>query len=179
MDGMSISKSDLKYLFLFASLVPILSFMMGFYIAKSTVGEAAALKSDKATALVKQDITKLDPANKLVTEAPVLIGSPVAFCPEVTGKAEVVAKRYILQAGLFSTVENARKQTKFLIQSGLVPQIVSESINGANLFRVILGSHDSEETAKARAETIQQTYAIKIYVSDTSAVVLNDLVAAL
>ena len=90
-------------------------------------------------------------------------------------------KRYIVQAGLFSTVENAKKLTQTLMKSGLTPHIASESKNGesdAPRFRVFIDSFESKREAWSYSQKIKKSHSINLFVTDTRSTNLKDLIAA-
>lgn len=177
MDSVNLSKSDLKRLFALSSAVPLLSFVLGICVANiasdtDTISTSAA-PDDDVYGLQVQSHSQIENQN--------FVASSATAIPHPVGDAisTPMIKRYIVQAGLFSSEENAKKLSLSLERKNLSTQIVSETRNDTSLFRVIVGSFASEDNAKALSESIEKSYSIRLYVADTDTFQLNDMVAAL
>lgn len=177
MDSVNLSKSDLKRLFALVSAVPLLSFILGISVA-NMISVTPGYSNPTSP---NGDIDGLTVNS---TSPPERVNFEDAHSALSTGLLADTAttpmtKRYIVQAGLFSSEENAKRLSLALERKNLTTQIVSETGNDAPLFRVIVGSFALEDNAKALSESIQKSYAIKLYVADTETLKLDNLVAAL
>ena len=149
MDTLNLTKLDLKFLLALASLVPIISFIAGVSIANSANASAVAPTNNYEPQYINASNNSL-----IVSETDDIERTPIT-------------KHYIVQAGLFSNKENANKLSISLAKKKLDTQIISENKNGVPIFRVIIGSFESEDRAKTYSDDIEQIHAIKLYVTAT------------
>lgn len=149
MDTLNLKKLDLKLLIALASLVPIISFMAGASIANDEP-EYIKASNNSLRACETDDIERMP-----------------------------ITKRHIVQAGSFSNKENANKLFNSLAKKKLDTQIISENKKGLPVFRVIIGSFESEDRAKTYSAEIEKIHAIKLYVTATDSSKASNLIAAL
>lgn len=165
MDTLNLTKSDLKLLLALVSLVPIISFMAGVFIANSHTlaynTSAIALTNNDEPQYIKASNNSLR-----VSETNNIEQTPIT-------------KRYIVQAGLFSNKENANKLSRSLAIKELDTQIISENKKGVPIFRVIIGSFESEDRAKTYLDYIEQIHEIKLYMAATDSSKVSNFIAAL
>lgn len=205
MESVSFSKSDLKILFALSMTIPLMSFIFGFFLAQKSEPTASISPATYLTSEALQptenapsiDIDDTDGMQTIVVSKttprasesqsiqPVVKTDTPKVKSVTPDPSEVVSnsptptvKRYIVQAGLFASVENAKKFTQTLTKSGLTPQIIRESNNDASLFRVFVDSFASQKDAWSYTIKMKREHSISLVVTDTHSAKLKDLIAA-
>lgn len=183
MNALKITKSDLKLLLLMSSIMPVLSLISGFYIANSQANHE--LHSDITTShtrVIPNDIGITTPAKDSSEKQPTGINKNIsALVSTSIGKTNhtPIPKHYIVQAGLFSDINNAKKLLTSLLRKELDPKIIEDNKNGKPFFRVIIGSFESEASAQVRLQEIELSHAIKLYLTPISSTKSSNFIAAL
>ena len=184
MDTLNLTKSELKILLLLSSLVPVLSFIGGVYFAYNP----ETVKLDvPAQTQVNASIEPLHPGviNESIIEEESVTQtqqdeSILADVETVEAEPVAMAKRYIVQAGLFMEIENARNLSDALLHQELDAQIIEDiDSKGLTVFRVVVGTFDTQEQAKTYQNSIEQIHAIKLYLTTTLSNKNLNLIAAL
>jgi len=183
MNTLSITKSDLKLILLMSSIIPVLSLISGFYIANSQAnhGLHSAITTSH-TRVIPNDASITAPAKDSSDKQPTGINKNIsALVLTSIGKINhaPTPKRYIVQAGLFSDINNAKKLSTSLLRKELNSQIIEDNKNDKPFFRVIIGSFESEASAQSRLQEIELSHAIKLYLTAISSTKSSNFIAAL
>lgn len=184
MDTLNLTKSELKILLLLSSLVPVLSFVGGVYFAYNPatveldsveqVRASVGVEPQNSGVIIepiveKVAVTQMQQEETILTDAETLGTDPVAIAPH-----------YIVQAGLFMEIENARNLSDELTHQALGAQIIEDiDSKGLTVFRVVIGTFDTQEQAKTYQNSIEQAHAIKLYLTTTLSNKNLNLIAAL
>lgn len=188
MDTLSISKSEIKFMLVLSSIVPVVCFCLGFYFAGGEPTSYPANLTQKNAAMPNQVETPSQAEtvslNRQIPDTStqqllVVTENTLTSEPLVSENKRVDEKRYVLQAGLFAEVKNAQKFLDLLAQKQLDAQISNGQRDGHAVFRVIVGRYSSKEEAQAFRHIIEQTHAVKLYLSQITADEEGRLVATL
>jgi cell division protein FtsN len=165
-----------------SSIVPIISFMVGFYVANNTTHKefnnadhamiSTSNKSENVTPAIhsKKDVEYVSKTMDDTLQKTAKNREP---------KQAAIIKRYIVQVGIFSVLENAKKLTSTLIQQKLDANIIDDHKNGTLRFRVIVGSHESQASAKSQLQHLEETHKIKLYLTTVHLNKMSNYVAVL
>jgi cell division septation protein DedD len=184
MEALNITKSDLKFLLVMSSIVPVLSFISGFYIANGqpVPGVHSAYHATPLTQIEDDNVSTAGLATEKNEKPLTMTDDNISSAKATTiGKIKLapITKRYIVQAGLFSDIKNAKKLSNSLLQKELDIQIIDENDNGIPVFRVIIGSFDSRESAQVLLQDIEQRHSIELYLTAINSTTSSNFVAAL
>ena len=190
MKKLNITKSDIKFLLIFASFLPTFGFVLGFYVASSQnnyattdiveqsplpekqtlVSEAKEIETNISQTIANKSKNS-DESNKIVNTQPISVTNTI--------EEKAFSGKYVLQAGLFSNASNAVKYSSSLMKKGLDVNIVEDRKLESPVYRVTVGTFDSEEKAIQELLSIEERYSLNLHMTKLDKV--NDMtyVAAL
>lgn len=174
MDALQLTKPDLRMLLGICSLVPVLSFIAGFSIANHVPGDTTTTKSLVAAPGVVEPDSSSESRYGL-NDSDAQVQSTLAVRSDASPAP--VLRRYMLQAGLFKSFNNAIKFKESLHDRDLQAQIIGDSGRDGSVFRVVVGSYGSREVAAKHLQAIYQSHSVKLYISTVPAGSLSDLIA--
>ncbi|MET1254642.1 SPOR domain-containing protein [Aliikangiella maris] len=189
MKHLTLQKSEFHFLMISAALIPLFSFIAGFFLAsnnstqtmpnaiKPTQGQQEKLfnisslepkskekdiSSVESIALTNQQeiksVTNVEPA-KTEQKATNDVSQSPLFAAE---------PKYIIQAGRFSKIDNARKMSAILTTKGINNQIIDDSTTSPTTFRVVTGTYRLKETARVQLQRLQKAHTIRLFLTTTT-----------
>ncbi len=180
MDTFTFTKRDFVCLLAACTLLPLASFIAGFFIAgtaepaeltphhlevSAPVADSCSLQPQEnpdrnIDQLVILDRTELEQRPHEIAE------SAAELKPRALPLANV---QYLVQAGLFSKAKNAGKFVDALAQRGINAEIMTSESEGVPYFRVVIGVFNSQNEAEAQLSRLESRHSIELYVTRQSA----------
>ncbi len=171
MDGFNLTRNELKGLLGIAALLPVLCFVSGFFIARMDGSDQAPRERAAQPALAQIAPTvettaisaPIAAAPKPHRDTPA-IPAPRATVPPSVSDLMPVQTTYLVQAGLFSSEDNARGYIADLESRGLKAGIVEAHQQERTLYRIVLERFASEAQARQFIVAVQQHQPIELFV---------------
>lgn len=149
MDTLQLSKNDFKFLLPITLLVPLGCFIAGLYVANSFSNQSSSQQVTDTISSLKS--TDEDSSSSTLA---------------VAQKAPKTA-HYIVQAGVFSTHQNAVNFQSTLHQQEIKSRISGTIQKGKQFYRVELDSFKSKELAMEFLSSIKEKHGVDLYITDT------------
>ncbi len=166
MDALNLTKRDIVCLLAASALIPVACFMAGFLIAgKAAYAAAVPVPADTA-AIVSRE--KSDKPLTLLAEMPANTAEPDTDVqlevPESEAEAPARHTQYLVQAGLFSTAQNAERYVGTLARKGISARVIDAERSGARHYRVVIGTFPSRGQADTYLAGVERVHDIDLYV---------------
>jgi len=182
MDTLNLTKKEFKHLLTTSALVPVISLIAGIYIANSSFfAHSNQWQQATAPTTIEPIVTYSthDSTKKKVKAQEPSTGIPSKTTKEDGNNPPLLETRYMVQAGLFADINNANDFLETLIQKEISAQIIEDKKNDTQVFRVIIGSFESQNYAEEYLKDIEGTYGIKLYLTTVNLPEHSNLIAAL
>ncbi len=179
MDTFTFTKRDFVCLLAACTLLPLASFIAGFFIAGTSEPAEGTHHYLEANAPVKESCP-LAPREKPKSDTKQLVildgAEPNLIPQEIVDNAAKIKPRpmpvsdvqYLVQAGLFSKAKNAGKFVDILAQRGINAEIIATERDGIPYFQVVIGAFNSQDAADAQLSRVESQHPIELYVTRQS-----------
>lgn len=180
MDTFTFTKRDFVCLLAACTLLPLASFMAGFFIAGTSEPVAAMPHYLEASAPVEDScpLGAQEKSDRDIQQLVILDRAEPEQIPQQS--ADTVAEleprtmpvanvQYLVQAGMFSKAKNAGKFVDVLARKGINAEIITSESEGVSYFRVVIGVFDSQDRADAQLSRLENRHSIELYVTRQSA----------
>ena len=179
MDTLNLTKRDIVCVLAACALIPVVCFIAGFLIAGK--GHATVAAAPFAPVLT---VTPASENEEAVSEHASNAGyQPLPLAVEVaSGEAGALAntlaepetpaiepagpgEQYLVQAGLFSSAQNAERYVGTLAGKGISAQVLDTQREGTRYYRVVIGTFAEEAQATAYLMDVERLHDIDLYLA--------------
>jgi hypothetical protein len=176
MDKLLLNKTDFRFLLMASAVLPVLCFMAGFFLANNTGNSYQAALTPTSTSL-SLDVPEISQPTQISDDQSAV--AQISIPLDVTHLSEQKPSDYMVQAGLFSSYENAKKFKDDLLDQDIESQIVHTEHNGKLSYRLILDSFESKDEAVEFTAFAEKSYKLDLYITFLEKVFSIDRIAAL
>ena len=166
MESFNLTKKDCKLLLIAAVVLPIVCFIGGLYTATVTNADNVSPGQMENSALRSSETAE----KQLETDS-------IAAIEQQSDKDESVFihKHFIVQAGLFSELDNAKRFQKSLNKRDIEARL----IEGEGFYRVIVGSFYSIDDAKSFSQVVAKSHNLKVFITSVGEPSPSQFIASL
>lgn len=181
MDTLDLTKRDIVCVLAACTLIPVACFIAGFLIAGNTTAAAPAAPTSAVSAVIEQDEAVSDLAYDADDESLTLLAEvpngEAEAADSIPAEPETPAiesagpsEQYLVQAGLFSTAQNAERYVGTLARKGISAQVFDTQREGTRYYRVVIGTFAEVALADAYLMNVERLHNIDLYVARVEAV---------
>ena len=174
MISIQLSKTDVKQIVIGSALLPIICFVSGFFISSAfspaakhqdTPSSTPLTSTTNNTTIRNTSADKTKEYSRTGTSTESMTQDSNSQLTE-NNKAALEENRYIVQAGIFSKLENAEKLQLKLHQTGLETKIVGNLNNNQRMHSVSLHAFPSKKDASNFLNQIKEQHDVDLYISE-------------